>query len=274
MSEFKFSVSMCVYGKDNPDHFKVAVDSILNQTRIANEVVLVVDGPVPEDLDIIIKSYANMPIFKVIRLEVNRGHGEARRIGLENCNCDYVALMDADDISLPNRFELQTEYLASNPDIDIVGGNIAEFIDSVDNIVGKRVVPTEHKDIIEYMKKRCPFNQMTVMFKKESVQKAGGYIDWFWNEDYYLWIRMRECGCTFANIGDVLVNVRSGLDMYKRRGGRKYYLSEKKLQKYMLDCGIINRKTYFLNVLKRWIIQIALPNSIRGWVFRKLARSK
>ena len=49
MPETKFSVSMCVYGKDNPEWFKTAVDSILNQTRQPNEVVLVVDGPVPDE---------------------------------------------------------------------------------------------------------------------------------------------------------------------------------------------------------------------------------
>lgn len=274
MDNIRFSVSMCVYGKDDPNHFKIAVDSILNQTLEPDEVVLVVDGPVPDELDAIIKNYEEDPLFKVVRLEVNRGHGDARRIGLDNCTYNYVALMDADDISLPERFETQIGFLSKNPDVDIIGGNIVEFIDAVDNVVGKRIVPEKHDDILEYMKKRCPFNQMTVMFKKDSVQKAGGYIDWFWNEDYYLWIRMMENGCVFANTGTILVNARSGLDMYKRRGGKKYFQSEKKLQKYMLDKKIINKRTYCMNVLKRWIVQRALPNSVRGWVFRTLARSK
>ena len=79
MENIKFSVSMCVYGGDDPLWFKTAVDSILNQTEAPSEVVLVVDGPVPEQLDAVITEYAKIPIFKIIRFEENRGHGDARR---------------------------------------------------------------------------------------------------------------------------------------------------------------------------------------------------
>ena len=89
MEKIKFSVSMCVYGKDDPAWFKTAVDSILEQTLKPDEVVLVVDGPVPQELDGVIRSYENVEGFKTVRLEVNRGHGDARRIGLENCQYEY-----------------------------------------------------------------------------------------------------------------------------------------------------------------------------------------
>ena len=79
MEKFNFSVSMCVYGKDDPQHFKTALESILNQTAMPDEVVLVVDGPVPEALGNIISQYENNPIFNIIRFSENRGHGEARR---------------------------------------------------------------------------------------------------------------------------------------------------------------------------------------------------
>ncbi len=272
MEKLKFSVSMCVYGKDNPQWFKVAVDSVLNQTRLPNEVVLIVDGPVPDELDSIIKNYEQMDIFKVIRLETNRGHGEARRIGLENCNNNLVALMDADDISCSDRFEKQLEMFEKDNELAIVGGNITEFIGDPENIVAQRIVPCNDKDIKEYLKKRCPMNQMTVMFKKDGVQSVGGYIDWYCDEDYYLWIRMCLAGLKFANLPDILVNVRVGADMYQRRGGIKYFKSEAKLQRFMLDKKIIGTVTYLSNVLKRVIVQVMLPNKLRGWVFKKLAR--
>ena len=129
-------------------------------------------------------------------------------------------------------------------------------------------------DIKEYMKKRCPMNQMTVMFKKSSVEKVGGYLDWYCDEDYYLWIRMAIANMTFANMADTLVYVRVGEQMYQRRGGRKYFKSEAKLQKYMREHGIIGFGTYTVNVTKRFIVQILLPNKIRGWVFKKFARKK
>ena len=274
MSDIKFSVSMCVYGGDNTEWFKTAVESVLNQTVKASEIVLVVDGPVPQTLDEIICEYEKNDVFNVIRFAENQGHGNARRAGLKAASNELVALMDADDICVPERFEKQLKIFGNDPDVDIVGGNISEFIGTPENIVAKREVPSSDMDIKEYMKKRCPMNQMTVMFKKSSVEKVGGYLDWYCDEDYYLWIRMAIANMTFANMADTLVYVRVGEQMYQRRGGRKYFKSEAKLQKYMREHGIIGFGTYTVNVTKRFIVQILLPNKIRGWVFKKFARKK
>lgn len=271
MANRSFSVSMCVYGKDDPIWFETAVESVLNQTVKPQEVVLVVDGPVPGDLDKVIKKYESTEVFKIIRFKENCGHGNARRASLDACSNELVAIMDADDICLPNRFEQQLD-LMEKTEADIVGGNISEFVDSAENIVAYRNLPTEDKEIKEYMKKRCPFNQVTVMFKKKAAQDVGGYIDWYCDEDYYLWLRMAQNNCKMANTGTVLVNVRVGKEMYNRRGGIKYFRSEAKLQKYMLDSKIIGFGTYFVNVAKRFIVQVMLPNKLRGWVFKKFAR--
>ncbi len=274
MGQERFSVSMCVYGKDSAEHFETAVLSILNQTAPPSEVVLVVDGPVPPELDAIIKKYEKNEIFNVIRFSKNQGHGNARRAGLEACKNELVALMDADDISVPERFEKQLAVFDIMPDVDIVGGTIVEFADTPENVVGSRNVPENDTDIKEYMKTRCPMNLVTVMFKKKSVQQVGGFIDWYCEEDYYLWIRMAQSDMKFANISDTLVTVRVGSEMYARRGGVKYFKSEAKLQKYMLDQKIIGFGTYFMNVVKRLIIQLLLPNKIRAWIFKNFARNR
>lgn len=268
----QFSVSMCVYGKNNPEHFDIAVGSIINQSVKPSEVILVVDGPVPPEIDAVISKYEEFDFFKVYRFQENKGHGEARRFGLEKCTNELVAIMDADDISAPDRFEVQLKAFESDNSVDIVGGDISEFVDSEENVVAYRRVPKTDAEIKEYLKKRCPLNHVSVMFKKSAVEKAGGYLDLFWNEDYYLWIRMAAENAIMANTGTVLVNVRTGADMYNRRGGKKYFKSEKFLQKYMLDRKMIGRFTYFSNVLKRWIVQRLLPNKLRGWVFRTFAR--
>ena len=124
------------------------------------------------------------------------------------------------------------------------------------------------------MRKHCPFNHVTVMYKKSSVLAAGNYQDWFWNEDYYLWIRMALKNQRFANLPEILVNIRVGKDMYARRGGDKYFKSEISIQKLMLEKRIIDKPTYAINCAKRFIVQKALPNTIRGWVFKTFARSK
>lgn len=273
MQNLKFSVSICVYGGDRADWFCAAVDSMIHQTCKPDEIVLTVDGPVPQTLDRLIAEYEKRDDFCIVRLEENQGLGNARRKGLAYCKHDIVALMDADDISLPDRCAKQLAMFASDSELDIVGGNIAEFIGERDNIVSIREVPTTDVEIKEYMKKRCPLNHMSVMFKKSSVDKVGGYFDWYHNEDYYLWLRMALAGMKFANLPDVLVNVRIDENMYRRRGGLKYFISEINLQGFMLQNKMINTSTYWLNICKRFIIQICLPSRWRGWVYKKFART-
>ena len=269
-----FSVSMCVYSGDNPDWFKTAVNSILNQTVKPSEVILVVDGPVGDELGAAISEFETLSIVKCIRLKENMGHGVARRTGLENCKNNLVAIMDADDISMGDRFERQLALFEADKSLDVVGGNITEFIGDEANIVGRRTVPADDSAIKEYLKTRCPMNLMTVMFKKDSVEKAGGFIDWYCEEDYYLWVRMFLCGMKFANCEDTLVNVRAGADMYARRGGIKYFKSEAKLQRYMLKKGIISKFIFLTNVSKRFVVQVLMPNRIRAFVFKKFARER
>lgn len=269
-----FSVSMCVYHGDDPRWFRQAVDSILDQTVKPDEIVLVVDGPVPEALARVIGEYEERDEVKVIRFPENRGHGQARRVGLEHCSHELVALMDADDISLPDRFEKQLRLFETEPGLSVAGGCIAEFIGDPGNCVGLRTVRTEDRQIRADLKKRCPLNQVTVMFKKADVLQVGGYVDWYCNEDYYLWVRMYLAGMKFGNVPEVLVNVRVGEDMYKRRGGWRYFSSEFKLQWLMLRKGVIGPVTWAVNSAKRFVVQVLLPGPVRAFVFRKFARER
>lgn len=268
----KFSVSMCVYHGDTPAWFRMAVESVLNQTVKPDEIVLVVDGPVPDELKAVICEYERMDMFRVIWFPENKGHGEARRAGLEQCTHELVALMDADDICSPDRFEHQLKAFCEDPDLAVVGGQIEEFIDEIENVAGCRIVPLLNNKIRKDLKKRCPMNQVTVMFRKQAVLQVGGYRDWYCNEDYYLWNRMYLAGMKFGNVPQILVHVRVGADMYNRRGGWKYFLSEYKMQNYMMRNGIIGPATWLINVSKRFIVQVLLPNKVRGIVFKRFAR--
>lgn len=269
----KFSVAMSVYKNDNPVYFDRALKSITDeQTLLPDEIVMVVDGPVPQEIeDVIFKYVSKYSIFKIIRFKQNQGLGIALKYAINYSSNNIIARMDSDDVAVKNRFEQQIKFF-KNKEVDIVGGDITEFIDVETNIVGKRCVPQKNEDICEYMKKRCAMNHVSVMYKKESVQKAGGYLDWFWNEDYYLWIRMFLKGAKFANTGTVLVNVRVGNEMYKRRGGLRYFKSEEGLQRFMYKKHMISFKRYIINTSERFILQVLMPNNIRGWVFRTFAR--
>jgi glycosyltransferase involved in cell wall biosynthesis len=271
-----FSIITSVYKNDKPEFVEEALDSMLvHQSKTPDEIVLVQDGPVPYELSRLLLEYKDKygDIMNIIKLEKNGGLGNALKLGVENAKFDICARMDSDDICLPNRFEKQLAYLETHPECDIVGGQMTEFIGKPDNIVGKREVPLTNEEIYKYMKSRCALNHVTVMFRKDAVLKAGNYQDWFWNEDYYLWVRMMMAKCHFANIPDVAVNVRSGADQYARRGGKKYFDSEIGIKKLMLENGMISKKDYCINYVERFIIQRMMPNSVRGWVFRKFARS-
>lgn len=274
LNQIRFSVSMCVYKNDDAEHFHTAIESIINQIVKPDEIVLVVDGPIPKSIDDVIRIYENEDYFKVIRLPQNVGHGNARRISLKNCRYELVALMDADDISLPDRFEKQVKCFKADSALSIVGSNIKEFIDTTENIVGIRKVPENDFEIKKYLKMRCPFNQVTVMFKKTEVEKAGGYQDWYQNEDYYLWIRMFMCGSKFMNLNESLVLVRVGREMYKRRGGFMYFRSEAKLQRYMLTNRVISVPLYIYNTMVRIAVQVLIPNWLRVYLYNNFARKR
>lgn len=269
-----FSVCMSVYKNDNPTDFLVAIRSIYNQSVVPNDIVLVVDGPVGDGLrEVIEQIECEIPVVNVIWLPTNNGHAIARQKGLDLAKNELCAVMDADDIAVPERFEKQIKVFKERPEVSVVGGIINEFIGTTENVVGTRLVPESDTGIKNYMKSRCPMNLVTVMLKKSDVMAVGGYIDWYCEEDYYLWIRLTMAGYKFYNIQENLVNVRVGEEMYKRRGGWQYFKSEAKLQLYMMKNGLISFSRCFYNVSIRFAVQVLMPNNLRGWVFRTFARN-
>lgn len=268
----KYSVLMSLYKKEHPEYLRFALDSMINQTVKPDEIVLVEDGPLTDELYAVVDDYKEY--LTIVVNKNNLGLGLALNKGVEVCRNELVARMDTDDIAERSRCKKQLQYFTAHPDTTILGGQIEEFITDPMDVVGKRIVPETDEELKVYMKKRCPFNHMTVMFKKADIIKTGNYQDWFWNEDYYLWIRLALEGFMFANLPDTLVYARVGKDMYQRRGGDKYYKSEIGIQKLMLEKKMIGRGTYIMNCGKRLIVEKILPNRIRGWVFQRFAREQ
>lgn len=269
-----FSVAMAVYRNDNAVDFAEAVRSIYDSQIVKpSEIIIVIDGPIPESLETTLESLKkDIGIIKFVRFEKNQGHAAVRQAGLEAASFDLVAVMDADDISVPQRFEMQLEAFAKHPEASVIGGQIKEFIEKPSNVVGERIVPEKDDEIKQYLKSRCPMNLVTVMYRKKDVAAVGGFMDWYCEEDYYLWIRLAENGYKFFNVSDNLVNVRVGKEMYQRRGGWKYFKSEARLQAYMLKHGVISLPRYIYNTLGRFVVQVAMPNRLRGFIFQKLFR--
>ncbi|WP_214828577.1 glycosyltransferase [Exiguobacterium sp. s26] len=271
-----FSVLLSVYIKEKSDYFDKALESILiNQTLIPDEVVIVKDGPLTENLENIIDKYLIMfpSLIKVIPLETNHGLGEALNIGLENCSHDLVARADTDDINHPKRFEKQIELFSQRSDLALIGTNIAEFYDSHKHTQTVKVLPEKSKDIFNWAKKRNPVNHMTVMFRKEAVEAAGGYKHLFYLEDYYLWVRMLSKDFLFYNLQEPLVYVRTGDEQFLRRSNRKYIKGWYVLQKEMRSKEMINFFELIISMISITVF-IFIPVRLKKYIYQFFLRKK
>lgn len=219
MNDLKYSVLMTVYKNDDPKFFKEALLSILNQSLEADEIVLVRDGIIRKELENILlelKLNENNK-FKDIRLEKNVGLGLALNEGIKNCRNELIARMDADDISMKDRCEKQIQEFKKDPELDIVGCPVYEFIDDVKNIVGIRDVPKTNEEIYSYCKKRDPFNHPTVMYRKSKLIEVGMYSNLRKNQDTDLWIKMLSKGAKCKNLEEGYFYFRFNDETYKKR---------------------------------------------------------
>ncbi|MFR3328882.1 MAG: glycosyltransferase family 2 protein [Odoribacter splanchnicus] len=268
----KFSVLLSVYQKEQPAYLRQSLDSIFNQTLLPDEVVLVKDGPLTDALDEVVEEYAmKFPVLKVVPLYENQGLGKALNEGLKHCSYDLVARMDTDDMSKSERFEKQIAVFCAHPEVDVVGAWIDEFEGCPENVISVRKLPESHEEIRKFAQKRNPLNHPVVMFRKEAVQKAGGYLHFPLFEDYYLWVRMLMNGARFYNIPESLLYFRFSPEMFKRRGGWKYALDEFRFQQFLFKSGFIGILCFIQNVSIRFISRI-VPNGVRTVLYKRMLR--
>ncbi len=269
-----FSVLMSVYEKDNPKWVKESIESVVNQTVKPAQIVIVIDGPVGTDIEKVISEYEKNLLldFNVLKLTHNSGLGIALREGLGICKYQLVARMDSDDISRPGRFELQLKEFSENPRLSILSGYVQEINCVTKEKLDVRKVPLTDTNIKKYIKTRSPFNHPAVMFKKDDVLKSGNYQNFHFMEDYYLWIRMAKNNLEMKNIPEILLEMRVNPGLYARRGGYKYFKSNKSIFDEMLKLNIINYKYYIFNILVRFITQVAMPNNLRRLFYKKILR--
>ncbi|MCL2151836.1 MAG: glycosyltransferase [Oscillospiraceae bacterium] len=267
----KFSLTMCVYIAEDPQNLSQCFDSILSQTVLPDELVIVKDGPLTIELDNVINNIKFPGGIKIIALPKNVTQGPARAAGVKAANHDWVAIMDSDDVCLSDRFEKQLKMIENNPELGLIGGQIAEFWENSEKTTKERTVPIKQECILEFAKKRNPFNQMTVMFKRDMAINAGNYRYFPWFEDYDLWARLIKDGAICANHPDILVNVRVGTGMYTRRRGKSYICSEWRMQKQLRSLGMINRLEFARNVALRIPVRL-LPAKMIKAVYNRFAR--
>lgn len=264
------SVLLSVYYKENVHHLSQALDSILHQSVLPTEIILVKDGSLTEELETTLTQYQQKyPLLHIVSLPVNQGLGKALNEGLKHCTYDIVARMDTDDIALPDRFEKQVDFMENHPEIDACSAWIDEFIDSPNNIISRRTLPETPEELYKFGKSRNPLNHPAVMFRKSAVIKAGGYQHFPLFEDYYLWVRMIMNGSKLYNLQEPLLYFRSSTEMYKRRGGLKYALTEIKFQILLHKIGYISFYQMLKNCCTRFIARI-IPNQLRSFLYKRI----
>ncbi|HEY0903963.1 MAG TPA: glycosyltransferase [Marmoricola sp.] len=269
-----FTLLVSTFARDDPAYLREAVlSSTTAQTRPPDEVVLVQDGPVPDTLAAEIAHLVETLPMPVVHLPLpaNVGLGPALDAGLETSSHEIVARMDADDVSVPDRFERQLALIEAGA--DIVGSGLLEFGESVADVVGRRTPPTDPDEIRRVIRFRDPFNHPTVVYRRSAVLAAGGYTDMALLEDYLLFARMVEAGAVPANLPDPLVYYRVGAGAYARRGGTALLRSELRLQRRFRDLGITSRAEYLRNVVVRGGYRL-VPEGVRKVAYRRLLANR
>jgi glycosyltransferase involved in cell wall biosynthesis len=250
----KLGVVMAVYGGVRPEHLRRALSSLAEQTRPANEVVVVEDGPLSPELDKVLGTAPPELSLRRVCLRTNQGAGPARQAGLNALTTRWVAIADADDVSLPDRFAVQLAWLESSGD-SAVGASMAEFEGPEDRVIGIRRLPPEHDMIARRLRMNNPVNHPTLMVDRRRVLEVGGYQDLPYLEDYDLMARLVASGARLHNLPDVLVRFRTDESTYSRRTSREVARAERRLQQNLRSYGLIS--------VPRMCANYALRNAFR-----------
>ena len=245
------SVVMAVYHKDKPEFVIQAIESILSQTYMPHEFMIVVDGPVGEKLNQSLSQYEDNALIKILRLPENKGLAHALNKGIALSRYPLIARMDADDISCKDRLKLQIAPFKKHPETDVLGGNLLEFQGTDIEVRTVRSVPEHDKEIKKRGRLICPMNHPTVIFRKDKFLEVGGYNEEVFPEDYYLWLRMFQHGLKFHNLQKPLLFMRVDQGMFNRRSGKVYLKKELNFLKISYKENLLPLPYYLIHVVMR-----------------------
>nr|WP_087019854.1 glycosyltransferase [Thaumasiovibrio subtropicus] len=247
----KVAVIMSVYKSDNLDHFKEAVNSVLDQTYDAFSLFIWRDGEVPESIDNFLNELEFESDVQVFRESQNRGLASALNALIdkvvETDEFTYIARMDSDDISYSTRLSKQVSFMQENVDVDVLGTGCREF--GADFALDKKCLPQSHDELVDFSVARCPFIHPSVMLRKAIFERSELRYptNTDFTEDMGLWFLLLEAGFRFANLPDILLDYRLNDATLSRRRGIGKSLSEVRIRlKYML----LLKRISFTNVAK------------------------
>ena len=267
------SVLMSVYRAEKAERLDRAMKSIWDdQTLKPSQIILIKDGPLGVGLDAIIDSWKEKlgPVLCLIHNESNLGLTKSLNKGLKMVESEYVARMDSDDISHPNRFKCQLEFLNNHPDIDVVGGWIQEFNDTNQNL-GKRCYPADPDIIKKYIVRASPLAHPTVMMRNSLFLNGFQYNeDYITSQDLALWFDLLSHGHKISNIQEVTLYFRLDDNTVARRS-RKKAVGELKIYLHGIRSIYGVFSFYYLYPFMRFIFRM-LPQKLVKCVYKSNIR--
>ena len=268
----QYSVLMSVYSKDKAEWLRESIESMALQTHKPSEILVIEDGPVAEDLhEVIICCMRRFPgLIKNIQFSQNLGLAEAMHFGVKKCQYEWIARMDADDVSEKNRCEEELKK-AIKVGADVVGCDCDEFIDCIDRPVSRRIFPEEHENLVRFSKRKVPFCHPAVIMKKSAVLKAGNYHNVYPHDDYDLFVRMFKTGAIGCTVKKTLFHVRVNEEFYKRRGGWKYVKTLINFNYQLLRNGWTTPFDFFIRSCGNVLFGLS-PTCLRKFLYRRLLR--
>ena len=218
------SVLMSTYRKEVPAYLDRALQSIwTDQTRKPDEIVLVEDGQLTPELDEVISKWKDIIGNSLILVEKKKNEGLALALndGIAVAKGELIARMDSDDISVPERFAIQEDYMQKHADVDILGGSLEEFNDE-GTLHSIRNYPQTMEDVKRTMHRMSPLGHPSVMFRRRIFDEGLRYSNKYHIcEDVTLWYDAACAGKVINNIPDVILRFRRNDSMMNRRSREK-----------------------------------------------------
>lgn len=236
----KVSVVVNVWGEDNAISLFRSLQSVLMQNRQPDEVLVVIDGLIPTELRRIIGNFSGAANFLVKQIEIPKAEGlwNARNIGIQAAEHEFIAVHDADDVMHPDRLRIQLNRIR-NTEIDVLGSPVYEFDAINGKVLGLRSLAMEGQ-LARKMLWMNVINHSSVMLRKSAVVGVGGYRNVHLAEDYELWLRLMCAGKNLCTDDLVLQAFSVDSELNKRRGGTKFISSELKLHRLIRSADLLN----------------------------------
>lgn len=256
------TVLMSVY--NGLPYLRESIESILQQTYSDFEFLIIDDASNDGSSDVLVEYARRDERIRILTNEQNMGLGYSLARGVEASNTPWIARIDADDIAVPNRLELQMAYVVEHPEVDILGGYVS-YIDNNGEFLFEKRVPTSHENIYRLIWTN-PINHTTVFLRREAILRVGSYsLKFRRRQDYELWFRCAKAGLKFANLAVPLVYYRFSEKNFARDNWR--FLITHLLIGYR-GCWMIGASPIaYIGVTKPLIIGL-VPLSLRPKVYR------